>query len=96
MAGLEKDSDSGAGTGGVNINLACALASFGWFEVLTGAGVERARRMMTRTSLPKGRGCLRKESLEGRGLYTLEEGFGRILSLFGKASSPGNDIIDLS
>ena len=56
--------------------------------------VEHAHRMMTRTSLPKGRECFgdgRKEersllgiSLEGRGLNTLEEGFGRILALDGK------------
>ncbi|TFK72999.1 hypothetical protein BDN72DRAFT_835272 [Pluteus cervinus] len=129
---FEREYDSGAGTGRVDIT--CALASFivtvvdieekGYDGVLALAGVcigvvrcdedwrilrrrlgfvsfegvkksvEHAHRMMTRTSLPKGRECLRDGrrgersllgiSLEGRGLNTPEEGFGRILALDGK------------
>ncbi len=57
-------------------------------------GVEHAHHTMTCTSWPKGRECLRDERkeersllgilLEGRGLNTLEEGFGCILALDGK------------
>ncbi|TFK75491.1 hypothetical protein BDN72DRAFT_831679 [Pluteus cervinus] len=56
---------------------------FGSFESVK-KGVEHAHRMMTRTDGRKEERSLLGLSLEGRGLNTLEEGFGRILAFNGK------------